>query len=56
MSFNKYEVGTHNYKIPFDCLKCALNCYENIKEKCKYLMNKNENRLIKNTYGWENEL
>ena len=48
-----FVVGTHNIIKAFKCLECAKRFYNNL-EGNKYLKDLEENVLIENTYGWEN--
>lgn len=50
----KYEVGTHNINKKFDCLKCATDFYNDLKEK-KYLKDIYKNIILINNYGWKND-
>lgn len=47
----EYEVGTHRFRQSFNCKTCAINFYNDLKEKHKYLMG-NKKHIIMNTYGW----
>lgn len=50
----KFEVGTHQFRKQFNCLECAKRYYLELKEK-KYLKNNWKNKILLNTYGWEND-
>ena len=54
---NNFEVGTHNIKKGFDCLKCAEDFYNDL-EDLKYLAEcyfGKPKKILLNTYGWKNE-
>ena len=47
----KYEVGNHNIRKKFNCLKCATDFYYSLNGKA-YLKDTETNKIILNTYGW----
>lgn len=51
-----YEVGNHYLRREFDCIKCAIDYYDEL-DGLKYLAECNSRgafKIICNTYGWKN--
>jgi hypothetical protein len=50
----RYILGNHYGTQNFECLQCAYKAYSELQGK-KSLLDKSNNKLIANNYGWKNE-